>query len=321
VFEDEEDDDIALLVEDYSQPLLEPGQTSTPEETVVRIARAVPLLTRDELRQLLKLAYRSFGLAQEPVEKARADEARRSESGNRNVGEVGRPAPSAGNVGEVGRPAPSAGEPPDLLTWGKTYLPEHFLKPPSAMHQWMAEKLDGMSADRGTKLNVLGPRGGAKSTLATLAYPLREAMHHREPYIWILSDTAEQARAHLENLKAELIDNPQIARDYPQAVGKGPTWRAGKIVLRSGVTIEAFGTGRADPRAKIPRPSAHADHLRRPAERPQASREFRVESPEPDRKPNSLALDSPLSTLDFPRCASGPRAAGRPSSGKSRTRR
>ena len=132
---------------------------------------------------------------------------------------------------------------PSLLTWGKTYLPEHFQKPPSPMHQWMAENLDRMATQRRRKLNVLGPRGGAKSTVATLAYPLREALHGREPYIWIISDTAHQARAHLDNLKAELLDNELISHAYPHAVGKGPVWRAEKIVLRNGVTIEAFGTG------------------------------------------------------------------------------
>ena len=143
----------------------------------------------------------------------------------------------------LSRTTPTTPEPLDLLPWGKTYLPDHFQKPPSPMHQWMAEHLDDMVTDRGRKLNVLGPRGGAKSTVATLAYPLREALHAREPYIWIISDTAHQARAHLDNLKAELLDNEQLARDYPHAVGKGPVWRAEKIVLRNGVTIEAFGTG------------------------------------------------------------------------------
>ena len=131
----------------------------------------------------------------------------------------------------------------NLLDWGRTYLPDHFQKPPSPMHQWMAQHLDEMVTDRGRKQNVLGPRGGAKSTVATLAYPLREALHAREPYIWIISDTAHQARAHLDNLKAELLDNELISHAYPQAVGKGPVWRAEKIVLRNGVTIEAFGTG------------------------------------------------------------------------------
>jgi predicted phage terminase large subunit-like protein len=122
-------------------------------------------------------------------------------------------------------------------------LPEHFTLPPSAMHRWLADRLDRMSRRRGTKLNVLGPRGGAKSTLGTLAYPLREALAQSELYIWIVSDTRNQACAHLENLKAELLENPRLAADFPDAVGKGSVWRSGAIVLRNGVAIDAFGTG------------------------------------------------------------------------------
>jgi predicted phage terminase large subunit-like protein len=130
-----------------------------------------------------------------------------------------------------------------LLSWGRKYLPHHFVRPASIMHRWLGEFLDNMSHHRGMKLNVLGPRGGAKSTIGTLAFPLRAAVEGREPYIWILSDTRHQACAHLENLKAELLDSPRLAADYPNAVGRGPVWRAGAIVLRNGVSVEAFGTG------------------------------------------------------------------------------
>jgi predicted phage terminase large subunit-like protein len=61
--------------------------------------------------------------------------------------------------------------------------------------------------------------------------------------VWIVSDTRHQAHAHLENLKAELLDNPRLAEDYPEAAGRGPVWRAGGIVLRNGAAVEAFGAG------------------------------------------------------------------------------
>lgn len=138
----------------------------------------------------------------------------------------------------------------DLLAWMQRFLPEHTRLPPSRMHRWLGWQLDRMSADRsnvrdgpGTKLNVLAPRGSAKSTVATLAFPLRAAVEALEPYIWIVSDTADQARAHLANLAVELQTNERLARAYPQAVGKGATWRAARIELRSGVVIEALGTG------------------------------------------------------------------------------
>jgi len=130
-----------------------------------------------------------------------------------------------------------------LLEWASNYLPAHFLKPPSRMHRWLGARLDALWHSRGTKLNVLGPRGGAKSTLVTLAYVLRAAVERWEPYIWIVSDTRHQACAHLENVKAELLGNARLAADYSDAVGQGPVWRSGAIVLRNGVAIEAFGTG------------------------------------------------------------------------------
>ena len=131
----------------------------------------------------------------------------------------------------------------DLLEWGRKYLPEHFRRPPSNMHRWLAEQLDLAQAIRGTKINVLGPRGGAKSTIGTLCLPLRAAVERLEPYIWIVSDTKHQACAHLENLKAELLDNRRLAGDFPEAAGRGPVWRGNSIVLRNGATIEAFGAG------------------------------------------------------------------------------
>ncbi len=130
-----------------------------------------------------------------------------------------------------------------LLDWARRYLPAHFALAPSGMHRWLESQLDRLNRERGEKVNAIGPRGAAKSTIASLACPLRAAVEAREPYIWIVSDTKEQACGHLENLKAELIDNPRLAADYPTAVGKGPVWRAHSIRLHNNVAIEAFGTG------------------------------------------------------------------------------
>jgi predicted phage terminase large subunit-like protein len=91
-------------------------------------------------------------------------------------------------------------------------------------------------------LNLLAPRGAAKSTLGTLSYVLKAALEKIEPYIWIVSDTKHQACAHLENIKSELVENRSLAADYA-AAGVGTTWRNNRITLRNGVTIEAFGTG------------------------------------------------------------------------------
>ncbi len=122
-------------------------------------------------------------------------------------------------------------------------MPAHFGRPASNMHRWLARKLDAMRGTRGVKLNLLGPRGGAKSTIGTLAFPLREALEGKEAYIWIVSDTKHQACTHLENIKTELLENPLLAEDYFQAAGRGRVWRNNTIVLKNGATIEAFGAG------------------------------------------------------------------------------
>jgi predicted phage terminase large subunit-like protein len=135
------------------------------------------------------------------------------------------------------------GVPRDLLGWGRQFLPAYFRFPPSKMHAWLAVELERLERERGGRLNILAPRGGAKSTLATFCYALRAAVEGREPYIWIVSATREQARTHLRHLRAELEANPQLARAYPRATGRGPSWRAGSVQLSSGIAIEAFGMG------------------------------------------------------------------------------
>ncbi|MCS7237916.1 MAG: phage terminase large subunit [Thermoguttaceae bacterium] len=129
----------------------------------------------------------------------------------------------------------------DLLAWAGHYLPEAFSLPPSPMHRWLAAQLLWLVDHRGSRLNVLAPRGSAKSTLATFAFPLWLALHQKESYIWIVSETRRQAWAHLEHVKHELTTNPQLLDDYPQAAGRGPVWRAGFVVLKNGVTLEGLG--------------------------------------------------------------------------------
>jgi predicted phage terminase large subunit-like protein len=141
------------------------------------------------------------------------------------------------------RGAQRAGAYPRLLDWGRRYLAEHFRQPSSPMHRWLETQLAEVGQARGGRVNLIGPRGHAKSTVATLAYVLKCAVERREPYIWIVSDTKEQAQLHLENVKTELVDNRALAADYPLAVGRGRRWQRHAIELASGVVIEAWGTG------------------------------------------------------------------------------
>jgi len=140
----------------------------------------------------------------------------------------------------------AVGPPPQTtLAWGRRFLPHHFVKPASAMHEWLGSQLDAFQRQRGMKVNVVGPRGSAKSTIATLCYVLRASLEGWEPYVWIVCDTKEQAQTHLENIKAELIDNAELMRAYPRAARAGRHWRATSIELANGVMIESYGSGQS----------------------------------------------------------------------------
>ena len=144
-----------------------------------------------------------------------------------------------------------------LAEWSRRYLAHYFKLPANAMHRWSFEQCDASRDHRGMKINLIGPRGNAKSTVFSLAHVLRCAVEAIEPLIWLVSETADQADPMLENVKLELTENEQLAADYPEACGRGATWRKSKIRLRNGVTIEAFGKGRKirGRRARADRPS------------------------------------------------------------------
>lgn len=132
--------------------------------------------------------------------------------------------------------------PKHLLAWSRFFLGHHFSFSPSKMHRWLERRLDRMFQSRGMKINLLAPRGSAKSTLGTLAYPLREGLEGRERYIWIISDTKSQAQTHLENIAHEITENRIIRDRYPEVVN-GARIRSTSITLGNGVVYESYGTG------------------------------------------------------------------------------
>jgi predicted phage terminase large subunit-like protein len=127
--------------------------------------------------------------------------------------------------------------------WARHFLPRYFPLPNSGLHHWLTAELATLHKRRGAKQTVVAPRGGAKSTWASLVYPLRCALNQIEPYTVIISDTQSQANQLLKAIKAELEANDEIAAQYPEAAGEGPIWREDEITLRNGVVIKALGTG------------------------------------------------------------------------------
>jgi hypothetical protein len=152
---------------------------------------------------------------------------------------------AAAGAGAGGGPGP----PLPLAEWAGRYLRAEAaagpvpLVPESALHFFLAEELDRLRTARGRRLGVLAPRGSAKSTWSTLAYPLWCALEGLENYIVLTADTGQQAHKYLDTIRRELETNDRLAAVYPRLAGPGPVWREDRIRLQNGVVIEALGTG------------------------------------------------------------------------------
>lgn len=117
------------------------------------------------------------------------------------------------------------------------------LAPDNALHEYLCDLLPAITGRRGARENVRAPRGSAKSTWSTKAYPLWSGCERLEEYIVLTADTAPQAVDYLRFVKDQFEHNDRLLAHYPEVAGPGPVWREDCIVLRNGVMIRALGTG------------------------------------------------------------------------------
>lgn len=126
-----------------------------------------------------------------------------------------------------------------------TYFPHYFTKAPSKLHGELFTSLPDMIAQEdGQKRLVIAPRGSAKSTHISQAFPLWCIVTGQKHFICLIMDAFEQAAIMIEAIKAELEFNPRLAYDFPEIVGQGRTWREGVIVTSNNIKVEGFGTGK-----------------------------------------------------------------------------
>jgi len=94
-----------------------------------------------------------------------------------------------------------------------TYLPHHFPADLSDFFDEMAGALENHNLKR---LEMIGFRGCAKSTMASLAPVLWAALEHPDkyPFIIMLADTTAQATINMAAVQHELRDDDLILRDY-----------------------------------------------------------------------------------------------------------
>ena len=116
----------------------------------------------------------------------------------------------------------------------------------AAFHTELCQFLASLGTRRGTKLAIASPRGSAKSTVVSLEYVLYCICNQLEPYIVLMSHTADQARDNLSHVKTELMHNERLIRDFPEVCEVGtkpgpPRWRHQEIITRNGVKLTALG--------------------------------------------------------------------------------
>lgn len=129
--------------------------------------------------------------------------------------------------------------------FAEAYLPSHCNLPFSRMHEEIFLLLKEITEKRNARVAIAAPRGYAKSTIISLAYPLWCVLYGKEKFVLIVSNTSDQAILHLNDIKKQLENNPLLLSDFPEVCGgKKPTpWRNNRILLANGAMISAYGAG------------------------------------------------------------------------------
>jgi hypothetical protein len=146
-------------------------------------------------------------------------------------------------VVRLNSPPPRRTPEPFTLDWMRKYLPHYLANEPSLLHAELVADLATMRDARGQKKNRIAPRGSAKTTFGSKAFPLHGILEGYERFVLIESDSSGQAESILSAIKEELEGNAAIARDYPHAAGVGKVWQTAKIVTRNGAMVVAKGSG------------------------------------------------------------------------------
>ena len=126
-------------------------------------------------------------------------------------------------------------------------MPETFHRPFSAFHTSLLNLVQNKQRT-GRRECRIGPRGWGKSTTITeggsIYIACRNSYLPKEKqykFILILSETAPQAEARLNTIKNNLEGNPEIAKYYPEAFGRGRVWRTDMIMTANNICIAAAG--------------------------------------------------------------------------------
>lgn len=134
----------------------------------------------------------------------------------------------------------------DYEFFARTYFPHYVTSAaePSQFQAWVYRTLPEVADTPGRLQAVAAPRGEGKSTLMTQIGALFLIAYGLAHMVPLIMGSSEQAEEMLEVIKAELVANPRLRMDFPDAFGQGRIWRAGQIITVNGIKVKAFGIGK-----------------------------------------------------------------------------
>jgi len=128
--------------------------------------------------------------------------------------------------------------------FSKAYFPDYFSFPVPQFHKEMYKIMSKMFESLGgSKMVLAAPRGHAKSTLWSFAFPIWCILYQKKRYIIMLSVSSSLAIDFLSNIKFELTSNQAILEDFGKT--QGTTWREDKIITKTDIVVSAKGSGMA----------------------------------------------------------------------------
>lgn len=155
----------------------------------------------------------------------------------------------------------------DFKFFAYTYFPHHVRGEPSIFQAHFCSRFGQILRHGGGATEWwIAPRGEAKSSLltkigptwcavqgllqqpairASVGWPELQPLPPFIDYIILLGAETRLPTKLLEVVKTELTFNSALALDFPEACGKGPMWRVGEFVTRTGVKVEPFGAEQA----------------------------------------------------------------------------
>lgn len=155
----------------------------------------------------------------------------------------------------------------DFKFFAHTYFPHHIRPPSSKFHEHFFSRFPQLlDASNGCKEWWIAPRGEAKSSLTTkvgpcwvavrallqnekvrseIDWPAVAVLPYFVDYVVMLGAETRLPTKLLEVVKTELTVNAALALDFPEICGRGPQWKVGEFVSKTGVKFEAFGAEQA----------------------------------------------------------------------------